>query len=270
MITPPIIRPASSDTSALLQEIVASATKLAHDKQQQAFRYRFSSAGDHCRRKLVYDAQDAADGLPQTGEVPPLKRVIQAAVGTAVGELLEAGAQRLGLQTQQRVTADGARVEISGSLDIHSPDDLVVDIKTVSDPAWSRLRYGPQEKHVVQVNGYAVYTKAPRWALWYVRLSDAFRRTDNNEIGQRVFEGQADPDFAQRTIVEAWEDVDAHVAMGTVPARDPAFLRDRFPCGWSTGACVHFSRCWAEPQRQLVQLKTEVVKQSNTDAADAA
>jgi hypothetical protein len=268
--------PKFETTTETLDAILRAAAKLGHERQQQPFRYRFSSAGDHCKRKLVFAAQDEADGLPSPEQAPTIKRVIQAAVGNAVGAMLEEGAKAIGLETQKVVTADGATVKITGALDILRPGLLVVDVKTVSDPAWSRLRYGPQEKHVVQVNGYAVYEHVPRWALWYIRLSDAFRKTKDNTIGQRLFEGDADPAAAHRDIVGTWEDVDAHVAMGTVPPIPEEFLRDQFPCGWSTGACAYYGRCWSVASQQpLVQLgapapiEVEAEVQDN-DAAEAA
>jgi hypothetical protein len=72
-----------------------------------------------------------------------------------------------------------------------------------------------------------------------------------------------------------WEEIDAHRAFGTLPERDPSFLMDRFPCGWSTGCCGHYARCWGEahPTQALVRLgapKGSEVQEQDDNAADAA
>ena len=206
--------------------------------QQQSFRYRFSSAGTHCIRLLALEAQGAKN------EIADIRGCLAASVGRAVGAVMEEGNKRLGWVTQEHVELPNCEVLVAGSLDA-ADAETVLDYKVVSDKQWKRLSQGPRFKDQFQVNGYAVATERPFWALAYLRGSSIFDA--GGKLDWRIFTGNAESELAA-SMALLWERVDAHTKAGTLPEIPADFKADRFPCAWpnsrTPGQCPHYSQCW--------------------------
>lgn len=229
----------ASDNSGI-QSILREAG--AVDTGAQPFRYRFSSAGEPCSRALVYDAWDADDGKPPARTPGKLKWMLSAQCGTAVGAFLEAAAQRIGFETQAKHIFDTGAARVEGSSDILTPD-AVIDLKLVGEKKWARIQKKPDQKHVMQVNGYAVESDRPRWVLLYIRACSIF--DDSSELEWRAHSGNADTELAQ-ALCGVWESVETHRKLRTLPERVFDAAPNKYPCGW----CRHQSRCFTQSPKE--------------------
>lgn len=172
---------------------------------------RFSAALG-CLRSHVYDFR-----LLDKGQWPevidrPARWNFAAIVGDALGGRIEAAARKLGARTQSSVTLDG----IGGNLDIEWEDE-VSDLKWVGEYAWREARKAPNEKHVGQVNAYAVAKKKPRWSIVYLPIH-MLGKGENLEF--IIWPGEADPKKAAADISARWALVEQHRAAGTLPERE--------------------------------------------------
>lgn len=220
-----------------LHRLLAEASRITGD---QPFRYRFSSAGDPCLRSLVYDARDADDGVTQPVKPRRVRDLLAAACGNAVGAHLERAAQQLGWQTQAKHVFETAGIRIEGSSDIKSPGRFVLDVKLVGEKSWARRAH---DKHVLQVNGYAVSEDIPLAGLIYVRGSTIFD-AESPEVEVDLAEWPASVELAQ-DLCTVWMQVEQHRRFRTLPDRFPGARPDGFPCGW----CRHVERC-APPKQE--------------------
>lgn len=189
---------------------------------------RFSTALG-CLRAHVYDFR-----LLDAGEWPavidrPARWNFAAMAGSAIGWLIESAAERLGAKTQHAAVLDG----IHGDLDIEWPEEIW-DLKWSGDYAWRKARQGPNEKHVAQVNAYAVARKKPRWALIYLPLHQLGRGETLDWI---AWPGAADAEKARRDVNERWAEVELHRLNGTLPEREveEAVCRKL--------QCIHLKEC---------------------------
>lgn len=177
----------------------------------QPWRPRFSCAGD-CRRALVYDATEDAAGIRPSFEERPLRWNAAAAAGTAIGEMLEKAASRMGARVQIAAALNG----VHGHCDIiWDEDDCVWDIKWGSDYAIRQARGEANPKHVLQVQGYAAALGKKRWALVYGPLGALGKGQD---LPTYLHEGETPPEAAD-AILDVWADVEEHVTNGTLPER---------------------------------------------------
>jgi hypothetical protein len=222
---------------AELFRLVDAAKKLSGD---QPFRYRFSSAGEPCLRALVYDARDADDGVPPPVKERRLRDQFAMACGNAVGAHLESAARTIGWNTQSEHVFDTSGVRITGSSDILAPKKFVLDVKLVGEKSWARR---PHDKHILQVNGYAVADDIPLAGLIYVRGSTIFD-AESPEVELDLIEWAASVEIAQ-DLCATWLQVEQHRRFRTLPERFFGARPDGFPCAW----CRHLERC-APPKEE--------------------
>jgi hypothetical protein len=200
------------------------------------FRYSFSGAGDPCLRTLCYDAQDADAGLPPAEGNRELSWILSSACGTAIGEVLERAGVALGGVSQQLAEFDTGGIKVRGSLDL-AGRECVLDFKLVGEKKWAKVAKGPDDKHKLQVNGYAVATDRPRWGLVYIRAVSIFDG-EHTTPELRIHEGEASVELAQQ-LCGVWEEVERHRSLRTLPERVWGASPHRWPCGW----CRHANRC---------------------------
>ena len=202
----------------ILDDILNAALVASNDAAQKP-RPRISSSGDPCERAQVLDL------LRGKRPMTDIRHVLAAACGTVVGDVIEAGARRLGHWTQEKVEIGG----VPGTLDIRlSTKDSVIDLKVVGKKAWKRCQTAPQPKHVIQVNAYAVATNCERWELWYLRGESIWR----DALEWRLWHGDADAMSADVEVVQRWRRVTAHATAKTLPEIPREFSPTAFPCGW--------------------------------------
>jgi hypothetical protein len=223
-----------------LDAVARMLAKAKEPQGAQAFRYRFSAAGDPCLRALVYDAHDADEGKPPAQGTHRLRDLLAMACGNAVGAHIEEAAKRLGHETQKSHTFDTGAVKVRGSSDVADPA-FVLDVKLVGEKSWARA---PHNKHILQAASYAVQNDSPRWILLYVRGSTIFDE-DSAEVETRIFAGNADVEYAQE-LCGIWEMVDRHRKLKTLPERIFGAKPDGYPCAW----CRHLDRCAPQGEEQ--------------------
>jgi hypothetical protein len=217
-----VTSPFSREALALIEKAALEAV----NADGQAFRYRFSSAGGACLRALVYESR----GAPR--QIPNLKQALAAACGTAVGEVMEAGAARLGWKAQEYVELPDCDVLVSGHLDC-ADEDRVVDFKVVKTKRWKwLLKNGPSFQYVMQCSAYATSSGRKEWALAYLRGTSIY---DDGELEWKIY-----------AMGKIWERVDAHAQAGTLPPIPSGFEKTRFPCGW----CASKEECWNGGSRE--------------------
>jgi len=203
--------------------------------RSRSFRYSFSGAGETCLRSLVYDAHDADDGKPPAVSKGEVSWSLSAACGTAVGDALEAAGLLLGYRSQVRALFDTGAIKVMGNGDT-TTDDIQIDWKVVGENKWERIQKQPDDKHRLQVNGYAVALDRPRWALVYLRGITIYDGSKTPEV--KIHAGEASVELAQ-DLCGVWESVETHRKLRTLPERVFEAAPDKFPCGW----CRHQSRC---------------------------
>lgn len=172
---------------------------------------RFSTALG-CLRSHVYDFR-----LLDKGQWPevidrPARWNFAAMAGSSIGWLIESAAERLGAKTQHAAELDG----IHGDLDIEWPD-AIWDLKWSGDYAYREAKKAPNEKHVAQVNAYAVARGKKKWALIYLPLAQLGKGESLEWIAH---DGVADPKKAAADISARWSLVEQHRAAGTLPERE--------------------------------------------------
>jgi hypothetical protein len=244
----------------------------ARKAEGQKPRPRFSNAAG-CIRAHVYDELALRDGKWEPEEERPARWNAAAACGTAVGELLERAAQRLGARTQVAagLTAsgfpavenqcDGCRngmpvdawkihryedesahsvcsrelydAFVSGSADIVW-EDSVWDLKCVGDFAWRSAKKHPNPKHVVQVASYAHALGKPGWVLVYIDLGMIGKGRDLRYV---THEGRSDPAIAKK-VVAHWRRVSECAEKRELPDRYRS--EPDFECS----LCKYREECW--------------------------
>lgn len=215
-----------------LEERIVQLFDEARKVEKQPPRPRFSNAAD-CLRKHVYEQRAFREGEWTATEEKPVRWNVAAACGTAIGELLEDAAVRIGgASTQWPADLDDGAV--SGSADIVWDGD-VWDVKCVGESQWRNVQRNPDAKHVLQVASYAHALRKPRWVLLYVRLGSIGK---GEHLEWCAHEGEADPSLARR-IVDHWREVSAHIEAKTLP--DRPYLSPSWECGH---ACGHMKACW--------------------------
>lgn len=218
----------------------------ARKVEGQKPRPRFSNAAG-CMRAHVYDELALRDGTWDPEEDRPARWNAAARCGTALGEMLETAAQRLGalVQVPAALDADGNPTTrcpslygppplVTGHADIVWPDE-VWDLKCVGDFSWRSAKKRPDYKHVVQVASYAHALGKPRWVLVYIDLGGIGKGRDLRYVKH---EGGSDPRIAKR-VVEHWKQVGGFADKRELPVR-PHEDPDNFECN----LCRHKTECW--------------------------
>lgn len=221
-----------ADTYERVEAVMAE----ARVRETQPWHPRFSSAGD-CRRRLVYEAMEAKAGRWPLTEERPVRWNAAAECGTAIGDMLERAAARLGARVQVPALITGAQFgatfDVPGTADVVW-DDAVWDWKCVGGYAFKLAKSNPDPKHVTQVQGYAAAEGKPRWALVYIDLGSIGR---GEHLPFLVHEGDTPPEAAER-IMAIWQDVDDHVTDETLPERGFEQLKcENIKCGF-------LESCW--------------------------
>jgi hypothetical protein len=230
-------------TTAERLQAILDAALVAANADKQTPRARPSNATD-CPRALALDFVHGPRDMAQ------LRYVLAAACGTAVGNVLEAGAAKAGALCQERISLP----PMAGSLDSRFPGEGVWDWKVVGEKSWKRVKDGPNEKHVAQLAVYCAATRETRWTLAYVRGVSIFK----DELEWRVFTGHADPAQAER-IQTKWTRILRHVEERTLPVIPDTYGPESFPCatrgkeGLSVW-CGHYQHCWAPSPMGTISL----------------
>jgi hypothetical protein len=206
---------------ALMQECRKAPTQTPHE--------RFSTALG-CLRSHVYDFRLLDEGKWPAIVDRPARWNFAAMTGSAVGWLIESAAERLGAKTQHATVLDG----IHGDLDIEWPDSIW-DLKWSGDYAWREAKKRANEKHVGQVNAYAVARNKPRWALIYLPIAQLGK---GEALEYVIHEGAADAEKARQDVTDRWAEVRKHREAGTLPEREV----ERETC--FRLQCMHRSYCW--------------------------
>lgn len=220
-----------TDTTERVLAVMAE----ARVRETQPWHPRFSSAGD-CRRRLVYEAMEARAGRWPLTEERPVRWNAAAATGTAIGDMLEKAAARMGAKVQVPLLIgndNDTANDVTGTADVVW-DDAVWDWKCVGGYAFKLAKSNPDPKHVIQVQGYAAALGKPRWALIYIDLGSIGR---GEVLPFRVHEGDTPPEAAE-TIMLVWQNVEDLVNAEMLPER-----------GWEQTKCekikcTFLEQCW--------------------------
>ena len=217
-----------------LQAILDAALDAANADKQEP-RARFSNAAD-CERALALDFAHGPRGMAET------RYILAAACGTAVGEVLERGAAKIGAVVQEAVTLPPMR----GNLDVRFPGEAVWDWKVVGEKSWKRVKGAANPKHLVQIHAYCAATGSPRYVLAYLRGRSIF----GDSLEWRIHTGAADPAVAAAAQAK-WTGILAHVAAKTLPVIPEGYGPESFPCATRGKAglsiwCSHYSHCYGE------------------------
>lgn len=207
---------------------------------------RFGFSDSHgCQREAVFRFRDFMQTWKSPAAYKPLRWVLAAACGTAIGNVLEAAARRQGDVTQESCVLPNAHgLHIYGSLDwLWVDGGVVFDFKCVSRKQfrWIKKQGEPKEGHRAQINGYSVAKNVPHWCLVYIDMG-ALGFADADTPETQLFAGDANRELADAEVVGFWLGVDGHLKAGTTPEIPGDYTADGFPCGW----CSQKRRCWSE------------------------
>jgi hypothetical protein len=207
-----------------LRELLDEASKA----YLQPWRPRFSNAGD-CMRLLVYESMEDRRGARPEWVKRPVRWNAAAAAGTAVGEMLEKAALRVGAQVQVPVQIGS----VSGTADIVWADS-VWDTKLLGDYAHSEAMRKPSVRYHMQVAGYAAALGKPTYAI----VAWASWQLGKGEKLDIIIDEQPTPKDAADKVLAIWDTVESHASLGELPPR--GYPREK--C--TKLKCRFLSECW--------------------------